>query len=143
MLAAPLVQLLTSRDTNVFGGVVEPNPPNRTNCIDSPSLKNNAYTEVQGPYRLARGLNLFNTARAAARSLKTTFGWRVVVCPGIGHDSIADSQCLQLYDGLLADNTDGLGLGDNIAPLADAIANPSFKKQYFVEETFPSTLTCK
>lgn len=42
---------------------------------------------AQGPYRLARGRNAFNAAKAMAGSHGWTFGWRLVEVPGVGHNA--------------------------------------------------------
>jgi hypothetical protein len=134
-LSAPLWLFVTSRDTNVNGGV-EALKPGATDCKNTPNLKNNRFTISQGPYRLARAISCFTTARAVAQSLEAAFTWGLAVCPGVGHDSIADAHCLQLYHGLFSDDS------KNATGLTEVILNPSFKKEFFRLETIPGTLPC-
>ena len=42
---------------------------------------------AQGPYRLARGRNAFNSAKAAAESHGWPFNWTLIEVPGVGHNS--------------------------------------------------------
>lgn len=72
LLAAPLTVLLGSRDTTVAG--------------DDRLVRNTPEARAQGLTRVARGQTYFETGRAVARALGTSFGWRLVSAPGAGHD---------------------------------------------------------
>ena len=69
-LATNMVILLGDADTNET----------------EPGLPQEAEAVAQGAHRLARGRFYFNYCRDLARRLDATFGWRLVVAPGIGHD---------------------------------------------------------
>lgn len=68
-LALPLVVLLGQSDTG------------------SRDLDQSAKAMAQGPYRLARGRNAFNAAKAAAASHGWILGWRLVEVPDVGHSA--------------------------------------------------------
>lgn len=69
--AAPMTVLLGTAD----------NDPNY------PSLPREPEAMAQGPHRLARGLNFFAAAKAAAARGGAPFNWSCALAPGIGHDN--------------------------------------------------------
>jgi poly(3-hydroxybutyrate) depolymerase len=52
-----------------------------------PDLRKTPEADAQGPHRFARGHAYVAAGKAAAEQLGTTFGWRVVSVPGIGHSN--------------------------------------------------------
>ncbi|MBR0559625.1 alpha/beta fold hydrolase [Neokomagataea anthophila] len=69
-LARPVIFLLGSKDTK------------------SASFSGDAQADIEGEgtNRLQRGINTYNAGQNEAQRLKTTFGWHIVIVPGIGHD---------------------------------------------------------
>jgi len=51
------------------------------------NLRTTAEAMRQGPTRLARGRNYFETARKAAEKMGVPFNWRMVFVPGVGHSN--------------------------------------------------------
>lgn len=70
-LAADMTILLGTMDTD----------PNHA------SLNRDPENMVQGPHRLARGVNFYAEGRASAARLGLPFGWSIDYAPGIAHDN--------------------------------------------------------
>lgn len=70
-LAAPLTIYLGTADTDP----------------DDPLLDKSKTARLEGPYRLARGRNCYDLARALAREKRWKFNWRLVEAPGVGHSA--------------------------------------------------------
>mmetsp|Transcript_15980 Transcript_15980/g.34519 ORF Transcript_15980/g.34519 Transcript_15980/m.34519 type:complete len:450 (-) Transcript_15980:598-1947(-) len=89
LAAAPLAVVVGDRDTNVHGGV-------NASCAVLAPLDNSTNAAKQGPYPLARAINVFTTMRGIALSNSYDFNWQITVVPGVGHNNVALAQSLQM-----------------------------------------------
>lgn len=67
-------------DMNVLLGTADTDPNHSSLNRDPPQM-------LQGPHRLARGMNFFAAGQAAAQALAVPFGWSIDYAPGIAHDN--------------------------------------------------------
>lgn len=82
-LGAPMTLMLGDRDTDATQSSLNNTPPVR----------------VQGPHRFARGLAMFEAARAEAERRSVTFGWRLEIVAGVAHSGERMSQYAADYLG--------------------------------------------